>query len=259
MAEPLASGRVILNTGGCMRARFALYSTHASFKALLILALVSAGFPMTPVALRARPLGLSNSASPSHAVPAQAPGNTPGDPSSHAQASAPSSRPGRVTLPAGTIISVRIADEVDSSHGKIGDLYTGSVDPSVLIGNQVAIPRGTEAHMRMVEDKKGGHLHGKAEVELELDSLVINGQKLDVESDSFKKQQGAIAARAGAVAKPAAGAAASAAADSVTAASPGGAVLEPAIAVFHSAKVKVPAGTRVPFNLNEDFTFTKPS
>ena len=167
--------------------------------------------------------------------------------------------PDRVTIAAGSIISVRIADEVDSSHGKIGDLYTGSVDPSVLIGDRVAIPRGTEAHMRMVEDKKGGHLHGKAEVELELVSLVINGQKLDVESDSFKKEQGAIAAKAGAVAKPAAGAAASAAADAATTGSPGGAVLEPAIAVFRSAKVKLPAGTRVPFNLTEDFTFHKPA
>ena len=165
----------------------------------------------------------------------------------------------RVTVPAGSIISVRIADEVDSSHGKIGDLYTGSVDPSLLIGDRVAIPRGTEAHLRMVEDKKGGHLHGKAEVELELVSLVINGQKLDVESNSFKKQQGALAAKAEAVAKPAAGAAASAAADAATTGSPGGAVLEPAIAVFHSAKVKLPAGTRVPFNLTDDFTFDKPS
>ena len=242
-----------------MRARFALYSTRASFKRLLILVLAFAGFSITPVAVRGRPLGLSDSGSPSHAVPAQTQGNTAGDASSQDQASTPSSQSGQETLPAGTIISVRIADEVDSSHGKIGDLYTGSIDPSVLIGNRVAIPRGTEAHMRMVEDKKGGHLHGKAEVELELVSLVINGQKLDVESDSFTKQQGAIAAKAGAVAKPAAGAAASAAADAVTTASPGGAVLEPAIAVFHSAKVKVPAGTRVPFNLNEDFTFTKPS
>src|SRR5690349_124355 len=68
-----------------------------------------------------------------------------------------SAQSGRVTLAAGSVISVRIADEIDSSHGKVGDLYTGIVDPSVMVGGQVVIPRGTEAHMRVVEDKKGHH------------------------------------------------------------------------------------------------------
>jgi len=167
--------------------------------------------------------------------------------------------PERITLPAGSVISVRLADSVDSSHGHIGDLLTGTVDPSVLMGDQVVIPRGTEAHMRMVEDKKGHHLHGKAEVELELVSLVIDGKRLFVESDSYKKEKGAVAAKAGAAAKPAANAAAGAAADVALATNPGGALATPAIAVFHAAKVNLKPGTRVPFNLIQPFTFEKPS
>ncbi len=78
---------------------------------------------------------------------------------------------------------MRIADEINSSKNHTGDIFTGIVDPSVLIHNQVVIPRGTEAHVRMAEDKKGGHIHGKAEVRLELVSLVVNGRRLGVESD----------------------------------------------------------------------------
>ena len=168
-------------------------------------------------------------------------------------------QPARVTLSAGTTISVRVADAVDSSHGHVGDLLTGTVDPSVLVHDQVVIPRGTEAHVRMVEDKKGGHLHGKAKVELELMSLVMNGQRLDVQSGAYTKQKGAIAAKAGAVASPGTGAAAEGAADVALAANPAGAVAAPAIAVFRSAKVDLPAGTRVPFTLIEDFSFDKPA
>jgi len=62
-----------------------------------------------------------------------------------------------VTLPSGYVIPVRLADEVNSSHDKTGDLFTGTVDPSVLVHDHVVIPRGTEEHVRMVEDKKGGH------------------------------------------------------------------------------------------------------
>ena len=170
----------------------------------------------------------------------------------------PAQSPERVTLPAGTTISVRIADAVDSSHGHIGDLLTGTVDPSVLLQDRVVIPRGTEAHVRVSEDKKGGHLHGKAQLELELTNLVMNGRKLEVHSDDYQKKKGAAAAKAEAVANPGAGAAAATAADAALTASPGGAVAAPAIAVFRSAKVEVPAGTRVPFTLTEEFSFDKP-
>ena len=83
----------------------------------------------------------------------------------------------RIMLPAGTVISVRIADRVDSNKLHSGDLLTGIVDPSVIYNDRVLIPRGTEAHVRMAENKKGGHLRGKAEVELELIGLVMNGRK----------------------------------------------------------------------------------
>ena len=101
----------------------------------------------------------------------------------------------RVTLPPDTIISVRIADEINSSKNHTGDIFTGIVDPSVLVHDQVVIPRGTEAHVRMAEDKKGGHIHGKAEVRLELVSLVVNGRRLGVESDQEVRGQGAAAAK----------------------------------------------------------------
>jgi len=62
----------------------------------------------------------------------------------------------RVTLPPDSIISVRIADEISSNKNHTGDIFTGIVDPSVLVHDHVVIPRGTEAHVRMAEDKKGG-------------------------------------------------------------------------------------------------------
>ncbi len=101
-----------------------------------------------------------------------------------------------VTLPSGYVIPVRLADEVNSSHDKAGDLFTGAVDPSVLVHDHVVIPRGTEAHIRMVEDKKGGHLHGKAKVRLELVSLIINGERLGVDTNAPKKEKSSKSAKA---------------------------------------------------------------
>jgi hypothetical protein len=160
----------------------------------------------------------------------------------------------RILLPAGTVISVRIADKVDSNHLHTGDLLTGIVDPSVIENDRVLIPRGTEAHVRMAENKKGGHLHGKAEVELQLIGLVMNGQKLEVESDTYQKDQGVLAAKI----KAAGPASAGAGANMATSSDPGSAV-SPVIAIFHAAKVNLPPDTRVKFTLTAPFRFIKPS
>jgi hypothetical protein len=159
----------------------------------------------------------------------------------------------RVTLAPDTILSVRIADEINSSKNHTGDIFTGIVDPSVLIHDQVVIPRGTEAQVRMAEDKKGGHIHGKAEVRLELVSLVVNGRRLGVESDQEVKGQGAAAAKAKAEAKSGEhlGSASSVA-------GPAGSAAGPVIAVFSAAKVEIKANSRVEFILAEPFTFAKP-
>jgi hypothetical protein len=157
-----------------------------------------------------------------------------------------------ITLPAGSVISVRIADEVNSSHNHPGDLFTGTVDPSLLINDRVVIPRGTEAHLRMVDAKKGGHFHGKAEVTLELVSLIINGQRLGVDSDTERKEKSAIKAKTSAAAKKSTDAGGNAVAGNP------GAVLGPVIAAFSAAKVEIKANSRIEFLLESPFTFEKP-
>ena len=157
-----------------------------------------------------------------------------------------------ITLPVGQVIEVRIADNINSNRNKTGELFTGIVDPSVFVNEHVVIPRGTEAHIRMVEAEKGGKLSGKAEVKLELISLVLNGQKLDVDSDTFKKKQGALEAKAKAAASSAGSV------GDVSTAGPAGAVAGPVIAVFHAPKVEMNSGTRVPFTLTTPFTFVEP-
>jgi hypothetical protein len=159
----------------------------------------------------------------------------------------------RVTLPPDTIISVRIADEINSNKNHTGDIFTGIVDPSVLVHDKVMIPRGTEAHVRMAEDKKGGHIHGKAQIRLELVGLVVNGRRLGVESDQEVRGQGTAAAKAKAEAKSGEhlGSASSVA-------GPAGSVAGPVIAVFSAAKVEMKANSRVEFILAEPFTFARP-
>ena len=122
------------------------------------------------------------------------------------------------------------------------------------MNDRVVIPRGTEAHMHLAENKKGGHLVGKAEVQIELTGLVMNGQELEVVSDTYHKDQGTIAAKT----KAAGPASAGAGADVATGSGPGVGV-SPVVAIFHAAKVDLPPETRVKFTLTVPLTVIKPS
>src|SRR5262245_31881219 len=156
-----------------------------------------------------------------------------------------------ITLPEGFTIPVRITDEISSKHAHTGEMYSGSVDPSVLVNDVVVIPRGTEAHIRMNQLKKGGHVHGNAKVSLELVSLIINGRRLEVETNELTKKKGAAETKGQAVVKKA-----PSGADSL-AGQPLGAAL-PVIAAFSAAKVQVKPGSRVEFRLEAPLTFRKP-
>jgi hypothetical protein len=188
----------------------------------------------------------------------QLPAQNSQDPSPH-QARAQQDKPSEtstgenptITLPEGYVIPVRVTEEIDSKHGRSGEMYSGSVDPSVLIDDKVVIPRGTEAHLRLVHNRKGGHVHGKAEVTLELVSLIINGQRLEVDSNEKTKKKGALESKGAAIGKkaPSAG--------GVITGDPSG-VAAPVIAAFSAAKVEVKPGSRIEFRLESPFTFEKP-
>ena len=164
-------------------------------------------------------------------------------------------KPGdRITLPPGSVVSVRVADVINSRKDHSGDLLTGIVDPSVLIENHVVIPRGTEAHIRVVEDKKGGHVKGKAEIRLELVSLILNGRQLGVDTQDYDKTKGALKGKVENGTKSAG----EGSVDAAVAAGPGGAVVGGVIGIFSAPKIELPANSRVAFKLAEPFTFVTP-
>ncbi len=102
---------------------------------------------------------------------AAAPGPVP----SPLQAEAPASR--RLTVPTGTRITVRMIDNVDSAATGSGQMYRGSIDDPVAIGDQVAIPRGANCTVQVVKVK------GTNEMALKLHDISIGGKVYDTATD----------------------------------------------------------------------------
>ncbi len=125
---------------------------------------------------RAEPFPSSQSATAAAPSPAAAPRVPP--------------EPVRITVPAGTVVTVRLIDSIDTSRNHAGDEFSATVDSPVVVGERVVIPRNSEARLRLVESRSAGHISGRSELELELVKLEFGSSTYPVET-SIHKQQGA--------------------------------------------------------------------
>ena len=95
--------------------------------------------------------------------------------------------PVQVTIPAGTVITVRMNDGVDSSRDQAGQDLSASVAAPVAVDDRVIIPQGSDASVRLVKAKNAGHMTGQSEVELELSGVTVAGTKYDAVSTTYNQ------------------------------------------------------------------------
>jgi BON domain len=142
-----------------------------------------------PRTTRRRSRAVAESAPPPE-PPAQTPAPVVQAPPSSAQASdapPPPPQPVDVTLPAGTVITVRMVDSVDSSINRAGDEVAATVDSPISQEGQIVIPRYAKARLRVVSERNAGHIKGRSEVQLQLVSLTVGGQAYNVNSGVYQK------------------------------------------------------------------------
>jgi len=90
----------------------------------------------------------------------------------------------QVTLPAGTVVTVRLASAVGSKLSTEGDHFSASVATPVEVDGKVVVPAGAEALGRIVEAVPQGRFKGGAALRLVLESVTINRDAYDVKTSS---------------------------------------------------------------------------
>ena len=129
------------------------------------------------------PPSTDNAAAPAgNGAPSSA--NAASDPSAPADSSQPPA-PVSVTVPAGKVLTVRLADEVGSKISQPGQTFGGTLAKSVEVDGEVVIPAGARVEGDVVDAKPLGRFKGGALLELKLDSVRINGEPIPVETSLF--------------------------------------------------------------------------
>ena len=116
----------------------------------------------------------NNSQSPDNSQAA----NTSAPAPENSQPSQPA--PTTITVPAGKVLTIRLADEVGSKISQPGQTFSGSLARAVVVNGQEVIPAGAQVQGEVVDAKGMGHFAGGALLSLKLDSITVDGQQLPV-------------------------------------------------------------------------------
>lgn len=93
----------------------------------------------------------------------------------------------KITVPAGTQLSIRLSDEVNSEKAQVGDVFHGSISSPVSIGEDMVIPTTADVEGRVVDVKSAGRFAGQSVLTLELTKLTMNGRSYSLQTSQWSK------------------------------------------------------------------------
>jgi cobalamin biosynthesis Mg chelatase CobN len=121
-------------------------------------------------------------------VPAESSSGSSNDSASNTPSTPPPpAAPQKITVPAGTQLSIRLNDEVNSEKAQVGDVFHGSISSPVSIDDQTAIPTTADVEGRVVDVKSAGRFAGQSVLTLELTKLTMNGKSYSLQTSQWTK------------------------------------------------------------------------
>jgi len=120
--------------------------------------------------------------------PAQADNTPPPPPVQAAPPPPPQPVVRDVTIPAGTVVPVRITETLDSKTAQTNDAFHGALAADLGTQGVIALRRGAPIVGRIIEAREAAHFKGQSLLSLELTQIQRGGQKIPVTTDAFTKQ-----------------------------------------------------------------------
>ena len=168
-----------------------------------------------------------------------------------------------VTIPAGTRISVRTIDSIDSTKNRVGYRFQASLEEPLSVDGSMVVPKGADVYGRLEESKETGTFTGRSELKLELTGIVVHGQTVPVVTGEYEvsgKSKGASTAKrtvGGAAIGSIIGALAGGGKGAAIGAGTGAGVGAASEIITKGDQVKIPSETSLDFTLQQSVTIPK--
>lgn len=97
--------------------------------------------------------------------------------------------PKTITIPSGTLVSVRLNEKVSSSGHTNGDAFSATMDQPLVVDGLVIAERGAKVEGVVVDATQSGRVKGRAALGLELKKFQSSdGQYVAIQTDTFRKE-----------------------------------------------------------------------
>jgi hypothetical protein len=168
-----------------------------------------------------------------------------------------------VTIPAGTRISIRTIDAIDSTAHRAGYRFQASLEQPLWIDGNMVVPKGANVYGRLDESKETGTFAGRSQLKLQLTGIVVNGQTLPLVTGEYEvsgKSKGESTAKravGGAAIGSIIGALAGGGKGAAIGAGTGAGVGAGSEIITKGGQVKIPSETLLDFTLQQSVTIPK--
>lgn len=95
--------------------------------------------------------------------------------------------PKKVTVPAGTQLTIRLSQSLDSERNQVGDTFHASLSSPLVIDGETVIPIGSDVVGRVAEVRSAGRFAGNSVLTLELTSLSSNGKTYNIQTNQWTR------------------------------------------------------------------------
>jgi hypothetical protein len=168
-----------------------------------------------------------------------------------------------VTIPAGTRISIRTIDAIDSTKNRVGYRFQASLEQPLWVDGNMVVPKGADVYGRLDESKETGTFAGRSQLKLQLTGIVVNGQTLPLVTGEYEvsgKSKGESTAKravGGAAIGTIIGALAGGGKGAAIGAGTGAGVGAGSEIITKGDQVKIPSETLLDFTLQQSVTIPK--
>jgi BON domain-containing protein len=96
--------------------------------------------------------------------------------------------PQKVTIPAGTNVSIRLIDTIDSETAQVGQTFRASLDSPLSADGEVVVPAGYDVEGHVVDVKSAGKFAGRSELTLQLDRIRVGGKQYNIQTSQYHRE-----------------------------------------------------------------------
>jgi hypothetical protein len=100
----------------------------------------------------------------------------------------PAKAPAPITLPANTVLNVRLTQAIEVDAAQAGMSFKSLLDDPVMVNGKVVVPRGAAVELQAAKVEQAGKMKGADKITLKANSIAFGGRKYEIVTNPVEQK-----------------------------------------------------------------------